>query len=302
MRILFAGANDWANIAHEAARSINVVAPHTARVWVQNKHPYGYLEGDLHPEEAWRDRQDLLILVNSGDGDYVSMDRIVGQLGLTPDAFVALHVGSAYRHDPTKYEEEDAARGALLRVVGCSLLRFALGGPLEPITIPFYPAHGRAMAHPADRSDELLVSHSPSTRLTKGTRTILAACENVDVIEAVSHRACLERRSKSNVFVCQMCPRIGGIGVSAIEALAQGCVVLADIRHVRPEVFARLVPPPIIHVESEENLRVELERLADADVRRDLQALSRKWSLDNTAAQPVGRYWLAQITKRLDAL
>ena len=302
MRLLFVGVNDWANIAHNLARSLNLIEPDLARVVVINRHPFGYVEGDLEPDSKWLQRQDLLLLVNAGDGNYPLMDYTLSGLGVTPDAFIALHTGSAYRRDPHRYEIEDAERGAILRVVGCSLLRFALGGPYESITYPFLPAHGRAAAHPCDRSDELRVCHTPSSRLTKGTNLILEQVTDITVIENVSHRECLEHRAQHNVFVGQMNEAVGGFGVSALEAMAQGCVVLCDIRHVRPEVWNFITPPPIIDVRTSDDLSRELEELKDPRYRRNLQGRSRSWSQQNTTGEAEAKHWLNLVTKSLDGL
>ena len=302
MRLLFVGVNDWANIAHNLARSLNLVDPDMARVSVVNRHPYGYAEGDLEPDTKWLRREDLLLLVNAGDGNYPLMDHTVRNLGVQPDAFIPLHVGTAYRRDPHKYEEEDAARSALFRVVGCSLLRFALGGPYQDITHPFFPAHGRASAHPCDRSDQLKICHTPSSRITKGTESILQASESIHVIENVTHRECLEQRASHNVFVGQMNPAVGGFGVSALEGLAQGCVVLCDIRHVREEVWQTLSPPPIVDVRTPEDLSRELEKLKDPSYRRNIQGQSHAWSQQNTSGEAVAKHWLHLVTKSLDGL
>lgn len=325
-RILFLGRRDDANLCNRAARAINALAGEVrARVWTLEAHPYSYAEDligfDEPPELAghwdW--------IVGAGDGDHQLLAHMAAPFDKRADHLAITHSGSAYRGNPNHYNRADAALGASVRFIGADSLHLSDGA--IP-TVPWFSTSDD-IAIPDDvpyDNDRLIVAHSPSNRAKKGTDAIIEKLElakrdidttrqwytdggweggpvplDIDIIEGVSYRECRERRSKAAIFVDQLHPATGGFGASAVEAMAQGCAVLGDIRHVALEpVWDRvgLDHPPIIEVRSPDELEEEVDRLAhnDGELYWTRQA-SLEWARKNAAPEPFARYFLRMLAE-----
>jgi glycosyltransferase involved in cell wall biosynthesis len=89
---------------------------------------------------------------------------------------------------------------------------------------PFTPVPPSDNPHP-------LVVHAPSSRERKGTRFVIAACEELnlelDVVEGVPHDVARERYARADIVVDQL--NAGWHGVFALEAMALGKPVVAHI-------------------------------------------------------------------------
>ena len=306
MKVLFIGRYDWANASNRVARAINATQhAHEARVFTLEPHPFGYPEdmvhrrGNHHDLGAFAANADWI--VSTGDGDYRAFGSILGGLGgRRGDCRLATaHVGSAFRDNHARFQIADDALGFDVRFLGGDLYRFAASdGRAVPYFVP---------PHDDPQSDSLSgrrlrVGHSPTNRAKKGTSEILSVLQTlpsdieVDLIENTAFEECIRRRAACHVFVDQMNPEIGGFGASSVEALASGCVVLADVRHVVPEVNAFYPPPPIVHVVDAEMLRIRLlELLADPARLAAGRADSLRWARESAGQDAVARYWITHL-------
>lgn len=282
-QVLFLGRADWANICNRFARAMNATAGETvARVFTAEPHPYGYKE-DVVLERGvdsdfvpWARKADWVI--STGDGDYRAFAALCECLGISDGTKLGImHSGSNYRLHHDACDRRDAELGMDVRFLGSDLYRFALD---DPKAVPFF-------VPPETLADDLhdgplTIAHSPSWRDSKGTEVILPVLEKfrgravIDLIENVDYATCAARRAKAHIFVDQMEPSIGGFGASAVEALAAGCVVLADVRNVCAEVERFYPRPPIVHVGTPAALEGSIECLIEE---ADTRAYHRQRSL-----------------------
>ena len=305
MRILFLGRNDWANIANRVARALNKTpgAP-TARVFTMGAHPLGYQEDMVAELGTHRNLFDFAAdidwLISTGDGDYEFFRMMHELLPLPVTARLATcHVGSAYRNNAAAYKIADGQIGFERRFIGGDLYRFDVD---DPRAVPYFaPPNTMTTAPWWPLDGPVRIGHSPTHRANKGTDRILSALSQiegaaVDLIEGVSFKECAERRAKCRIFVDQMEPSIGGFGASTVEALAAGCAVLADIRHVVPAVDKFYPRPPIIDVRTEDDLRARLtELIGDPALLEQTQRASLVWAEEHAGAKAVAYYWTSHL-------
>jgi hypothetical protein len=99
------------------------------------------------------------------------------------------------------------------------------------------------------------------------------------------------------VFVDQMEASIGGMGAAATEAMASGCVALADVRNLVPECDKFFPRAPVIDVRTPAALERELRGLlADRDRLQALRQKSLDWARENFSSEPLARYWLRHLS------
>lgn len=145
----------------------------------------------------------------------------------------------------------------------------------------------------------IIVSHSPTSRLKKGTDKILAGMDIVSntcddrikfsTIEDQSWSDCMGSRSQSHIFIDQLNNEVGGIGVSGYEALRQGCIVLADVSRMGE------VPGGVINVTSPKELAQEVMLLANCESYfKHWQGLVGLWNT-RTALDKVGQWWIDRL-------
>lgn len=323
-RILFVGLRDDANLCNRAARAVNAfVGARVARVWTLTAHPYQYAEDmigfDPPPEVAgewdW--------LISTGDGDHQELARMVEAFDGRVRHVAMTHSGSAYRGNPHHYDRMDAVFGARLRFIGADSMHLAHA--LPPVAPWFSTCDTIVPAlEPVDPGDRVVVAHSPSDRAKKGTDAILAKLEIeradvakdraefsewdglppevvIDLIEGVPYAEARDRRARAHIFVDQLTSQIGGFGASAVEALAQGCAVLADIRNVPYEqTWERfgLEPPPIVEVRDADQMEEEIDRLVR--IPDDLyitRCASLEWARNYATPEKFGRWFLSMLER-----
>ncbi len=90
---------------------------------------------------------------------------------------------------------------------------------------------------PSDNPRPLVV-HAPSNREKKGTRSVIEACEqlevDLDIVEGVQHEEARKRYARADIVVDQL--NAGWHGVFALESMALGKPVVA---HLDPETVER---------------------------------------------------------------
>lgn len=299
MNILFAGGRDNANISNRIARGMRDLG-HNARCLSISPHPFGYQE-DLVGERALAGLRKQRIkwdwIIGVGDSNYRAFTRIRESLAhQLREAKVAIrHGGTAYRTRVKLCDEHDAPFAR--RFMGGDLYRHTLN---DPKAVPYHAPADELVTEPIDQSGPIVVGHSPSKRSTKGTDLILTVLKSLPVelelIEGVTYRECLARRARCHIFVDQMQPAIGGFGASSVEAMAAGCAVLADVRHVHHQVDRFYPRPPIVHVATAEDLTLELtDMLRNRERLRTLRSMSYAWATDHGFRNRAARYWLRML-------
>jgi glycosyltransferase involved in cell wall biosynthesis len=152
-------------------------------------------------------------------------------------------------------------------------------------------------------TDRVRIAHSPSNRAKKGTAVILPVLDrlrgeaDIDLIENVPYAECARRRGQAQVFVDQMEVSIGAFGAAATEAMAAGCVALADVRNLVSEWDKFLPRAPVIDVRTPADLERALRGLlADRDRLQELRQKSLDWARENFSPEPLARYWLRHLS------
>lgn len=303
MKILFTALYDWANVCNRITRALNANGEVVARVATMYKHPLGYAEDKGSPEEllAWTPQVDWLI--SGGDASYDFFNQLRSAFPFRRDVRLAtMHVGSAYRNSPDALNIADARAGFQKRFIGHDLYRLA---HRDPRAVAYFAPADTVLDQLPSLAGRPVICHSPTHHVTKGTEKLLPILQSfkdhadIDIIEGVGFAECARRRAAAHIFVDQMCPEIRGFGASAIEALAAGCVVLADYSNSIPAVWDFFPKPPIIQVGTPEELRERIAQLVDdPTLLLVMRQMSLKWAQENTAAGPLAAWWL----KHLEAL
>lgn len=311
IKALFVGRHDWANLCGRIARGMNLAAgERVARVWTLEGHPFGYPEdliGGDAAAEAGAVQFDWLI--TSGDGDYHTLNRMLKGAGLA-DRTVRLattHAGSAYRQNASYYNAADRHLGAAARFIGADSMMLAGDDPTvhphwstcEPVVPAMLPDL------PGTR---VRIAHSPSSRSTKGTAEILGALERIvrdfdvdlDLIEGVPFTQAIERRARAEIVIDQLNANVGGFGCTAVEAMAAGAAVIADMRNVPwSESFWTAhgaARPPVLDAKNGDALDSVLRELL-----RDREALDRArraslaWVREYATPEAVGKRWIKTL-------
>jgi len=294
MRIFFCGMHDHANVSNRVARALNHMAgTRLAACYTAVPHPFGYDED--RPDATWWNLGEDDWIMWTGDGDYdwwlQALERVTGR----PRRAVQ-HVGSAYRRGHGWMNRMDTRIGAEMRVVSCDLMRFASASPK---TVPrLAPVDPMPITLPWDRHGPLRICHTPSSG-EKGTHLIVDALRGLpvdfEIIQHVSWAECVRRRARAHVLLDQLVPDVGAFGQSATEALAQGLVVISDMRHTALawEILER---PPVVQVDSTAQMRTAVQMLLDdPELVERGQAEALAWSSRNTTRTAVASYYLRHL-------
>jgi hypothetical protein len=298
MKLLFIGRYDWANVCNRIVRAMNTTAGEVvARVFTERAHPFGYQEDMVSEAGNHRDLWEWAAaadwILTSGDGDYGYFGSLMRFLPLRRDVMQGtLHAGSAYRAQSEKYNQVDKAMNFAVRFLYHDLYRLSSA---DPAAVPYFSPPGLVAAS-LHEAGTIRIGHAPSSRETKGTEAILpvlqefSARAEVDVIENVSYAECDRRRSRCQIVVDHLVPT--GFGAAATEAMAQGCAVISNMSAIVPAVWGFFPRPPIIHVETPDDLRVRItELLDDPDLLRQTRQASLDWIRANAAPKPLAEWW-----------
>lgn len=130
--------------------------------------------------------------------------------------------------------------------------------------------------------DELVVAHGPTNREVKGTAHVIAAVDDLhaegvpvrlDLVEGVPRTEALARLGAADVIVDQL--RLGWYGGLAVEGMALGRPVMADVRESEPADNPFGAELPLVRT-GPERLRDDLRSLlGDAERRARLGAEGR---------------------------
>ncbi len=237
-------------------------------------------------------------IISSGDGDYEAFDQLLDQFSIMPDAvkLATRHAGSAFRSDSEYYNREDRDRGFLRRFICSDIYRLAASDPCARVYVP--PIDELATELPRL---PFRVCHSPSSRSTKGTATILKITRGLGIeckiLEGLPYHECLRRRRNFSILIDQMNPQVGGFGASACEALAEGMAVIADTRHCGPEVDQWIPRPPILHAPNAAALRKHLTQLRDDELFLDAtRTRSLRWAKTYLSSEFTYSYWKTALS------
>ena len=149
------------------------------------------------------------------------------------------------------------------------------------------------------RGDKILIAHSPTYRITKGTRFIIEAVNklkskyniSLDMIENVCYSECRKRKKQSTIFFEQI--GLHGIcGNSAIESMAMG---IPTIGYISPKALeqsdGKWENIPVVNSgNTVESLTKALEIMINSDLTK-LSQRTKKWCDDFYSYKTVGKMW-----------
>lgn len=274
-KILFVTYQDYANVSTDIAESINAHQEGwDARVCSCVPHPFGYptahdLDYDVGSVDQkgvlaeWiRSGVDVLVWAEEArnPADYYSFhaegrrfakEMLFGALGdvLKRAKCYVFHAGTAYRGWSEQYNRLDKAVFAG-QIVSPDLWRLTGGTGLVCFGKPMTADAARLMQR-RDTSGEITVCHSPTNYELKGTKFINMAMEMIvkdfprvkyrqiggpaHKNQHLSYEALRSKRRDCHVYIDQF-SSIGGIGMSALEAMSDGLVTLCTTHMLHPKI------------------------------------------------------------------
>ncbi|MGK2898620.1 MAG: glycosyltransferase [Burkholderiaceae bacterium] len=150
------------------------------------------------------------------------------------------HHGSRLRNNAVEVRREARSIGAVSMVSTVDLLQCAPAGAAW-LPSPFELDELAAYRRPR-RKGPLVIAHAPTNREIKSTDVVIAAVERLqasydvelDLIEGVPWKVCLDRKGRADILVDQL---VLGYGNNAIEAMAMSIPVVCGIAD--PQVRSR---------------------------------------------------------------
>ena len=133
---------------------------------------------------------------------------------------------------------------------------------------------------PSDRERPIVV-HAPSDRVKKGTKFVIAACEELpvelDIVEGLPHEQARERYARADIVVDQL--NAGWHGVFALEAMALGKPVVLHLKQDVVEQAERAYGTKVPLVPATKETLVEALRplVESPALRREIGVASRAY-------------------------
>jgi hypothetical protein len=164
--------------------------------------------------------------------------------------------------------------------------------PSRAIFLPYlHWDPGTVRVNAPNNHPEMIVAHAPSVRARKGTDAVIAAVEalraegvpiRLQLIEGMSHQACIQAMARADVFVDQLL--YGWYGGAAVEAMSLGLPTVVNIedRDLRwlPKGMAEELPVLRATVDTVKARLLELVRMAPEDrkmVGRASRSFVERW-------------------------
>jgi hypothetical protein len=205
----------------------------------------GYL--DYPTDIVWQassgKRREVIGLIRSADVVHI-MDNERALRWVAPyrrgKAIVVHHLGSHFRRHERAVSQVCVKFGATQVTDSVDLVRPQVA--FEPVPADF-EALSRLRREHYKPSKRIRIAHAPTRRAIKSTDTILAVLDrlrqqypiDVDLIERVGNRECLERKARADIFVDQL---LLGFGMNAIECWAMGIPVVSGLVDERARAAA----------------------------------------------------------------
>ena len=323
MRVVFIGQNDWANCANRAARALNAhYKEKVARVLTLNEHPFGYEEDILISKEpkglggALQIVQEHLTgakpneptwVFTTGDGSgfsYIGLKRIASKYKGT------LHIGTAYRQNSGLLDGWDKEHEVTCRFISADSFHL-ITSPDSSRDYPYIHSVDIEKSQGLREPSKPLVVHSPSSRASKGTHTILEALDELSdqgfsfdrvLVEGLDYQACLKQREKGDIFIGQFNEAIGGYGYSEIEAMAQGMAVISSTHNVDLDCWTNTKvtrSPPIVRGFPYSALVGELAKmLGKSDYLVEARKDGLRWIEENATPKAAGAIYADVLERR----
>jgi glycosyltransferase involved in cell wall biosynthesis len=275
MRILHLAYRDTSGVPGRWADA-HRAAGHEVRLIIELPHPFVY--GTRGKIVRWSDRTLGPEWTRPIEADLEWADAIMAYehpyylkaaLG-TEKPVLYRTFGQSARDNHLEIKRLLRSSAVVRATVGLPDLAMLLG--LELVGAPY------KLLEPADPT-ALVLCHSPSDRMSKGTETVLRAARDtpwaVDLLEREKNYVVMKHKRRAALIVDSFNEH--GYGVNAIEAMALG---LPAVAWGTPEVrdYWRRLGSPVVFVDDEQDLHATLLRLAeDVELRDRLGAKGRDW-------------------------
>jgi len=289
--VLFISDYDWANMGYLLAKSLQSVGV-DARAITFHKHPFGYTESAeicmAKSYEEYGASANIIVAMHSTWRPWSAEWNICNNKKL----FV-FHGGSIYRQNYEKINKFFNPVVTSSIVQHWDFINKGAKNPywlLPPVDLsiePDYTYHNK------------LFAHYPRHPKIKGSEIILRVLPNIDYSEEIiPHQANLERISKCDIYIEQLCEHEWGL--TALEAAALGKIVITTFRGLE-EYRRQYGECELIVANTESELR---QRVNEIMVWNEEQILekkiaTRKWAEKYHSFKAVGQRLKGIIEDRI---
>ena len=253
-KVVFLAYTDYANTMTHWSKCLNDNSEKiTSKIFAVRPHPYDYEikhDGDLLgvSEDRWREMKfdiyDADVIVVANEGGPAAPNGLIERFDAPRGTKTIIrNPGTFYRDRYLRFNKESYRDKFHKILYTQDLWRLS---PKASKDIPM-----RSMfLFDFDKDDFIssfkkkieakkrILGHNPSSQKKKGTDSIQKAIRSAsfdrDKIkvsiqkEKLSHKDAIKKKSECLFYIDQFEPSIGGYGVSAVEALSLGCVVLSS--------------------------------------------------------------------------
>jgi hypothetical protein len=310
MNIVMLSVGDYAGSGYQIKKSINSISKDVNIICVtKQKHPYGYNTDFILSEQNFNHIQEL---VNNSDiihfkGDELPTKNWFG-INIPNDKKIVITVGgSGFRRGLKSLNSRQWH--PISEYLSKSDLRTAITPDLNyPEFFSLYTPHtidSKSVKNFYNRNEEILIQHSPSNRIKKGTNNIiLPALEKlktdgypikIELLEGLSNKEVIERKKYSNIFIDQI-NEAGFYGMSTIESIQYGIPTFTYVNDKClgfSDNIINLKNFPIVSFSDENDLYLKLKYYLNNLNELDLLSLKTKEYCDKTHSyEVIGSLWL----------
>lgn len=293
--IVFICNTDYANVRTSMSYLINKYSTkYKSKIICIRKHSYYYSichDYDLY-RSKYRKMNEAIEYIKNADiiywaeeGQAVFLNKRIPNFAayISNKKKIIGHSGSIYRKNFKYFNNNDLLKYSY-QILNTDLYYLSNNNnkiPLIQCTLT-NPINTEEIINRYSKNDKLIISHMPSNIKTKGTNIIskiinriLSINNNVIYLEnkvKTKHSKIMELKKNTHIYIDQYNLQIGGFGVSGLEGLANGSIVLSSINKVDKNIWniLNIEPPPIIDIGVSTN---ELYNIIDNLVKKPKEEL-----------------------------
>jgi len=275
LNCLFVSFDDWANLGHLLSKSLDSVGVRSKAV-------------AFHPHSFYKEQAEICSVKQyqeyAEDANViVAMHSQYSPVNMTGKRLFVFHGGTIYRNNKSRLNNHfnNRVTGTILQHY-----EFLENGAkneqwlLPPVDLSIKPDYGYY---------DKRFAHYPRHPEVKGSSRILAVVPLIDYsVEIVSYEANLERMSKCDIYIEQLCDHEWGL--TALEAAALGKIVITTFRGLK-EYNKEYGECELLVANTEDELRQRIEEIMSWSEKQILEKkqATRKWAETYHSFEAVGQ-------------